>query len=398
MTGGLPSREIGPVIAERIRAAHRDLAQVWLQELADLLPVQPNNIFPSEEILDHIPALIREIADYVGQETTEAAAANTIILSKASELGDLRFEQQASVHQLLREYRILGGVLSDFVRDQFRSLPYAEATEGIDALSRLNEAVFVLLQTTVDTFVDRYTQKIEQQTTRLEGFNRMVSHELRQPLSSVQYAVGLLAAEPGPGDDPKRRRILDIADRNVKRLGDLIRMLGTLARPERDNLQLQTVEVSKIVSDAVRQLEDDAAAKGVEVRNAVGPGALTVDVARLELVFVNLLSNGIKYRDPAKASCFVEFSMERGDGVCHLCVRDNGLGIGAQDRLEVFRRFYRAHAARDEELGNDGVGLGLAIAAECVKGMGGTITLESTEGVGTQFRITLPDNPPPAES
>lgn len=388
--GGALSSEFGPIIAERIRAAHRDLARLWLEELEALLPVQLNSIFPSDEILDHIPALIHEIADYVGQENTEAAAANTVMLSKAQELGELRFGQQASVHQLLREYRILGRVLSTFVREQLALLSPGDAADGLDALNRLNDAVFVLMQTTVDTFVERYTEKIEQQTTRLEGFNRMLSHELRQPLNSVQLAVRVLA-DDSVQDPAARRQVLDVAARNVRRLGDLVRMLGTLARPERDNLQVQTIDVSKLVDDAIRQLHEDAAAKFVDVQNRVEPAELTVDVARLELILVNLVSNGIKYRDPSKKRCVVAVEFERGDGVCHLHVRDNGLGIHDEDQTRVFRRFYRGHSARDAELGNDGVGLGLAIAAECAQGMGGTIQLESTPGVGTRFTVTLPD-------
>jgi signal transduction histidine kinase len=75
-------------------------------------------------------------------------------------------------------------------------------------------------------------------------------------------------------------------------------------------------------------------------------------------------------------------------------VRDNGLGIPDSDLSKVFRRHYRGHAARDAELGNDGVGLGLAIVAECVRAMRGTITVDSAEGEGSTFTVTLPIDEP----
>ncbi len=385
------SSDLGPFIADRIRSANRQLAERWLERLRVLVPVDPADIFPTDQMLDHVPALIHEIAGYVEAGTSEAIAANTSILSKAQELGELRFAQQASVHQLLREYRILEAVLAHFVKEQLTSVSGpAAACDSIDVLLRLNEAVFVLLQMTVDTFVDRYTRKIEEQTTRLEGFNRMVSHELRQPLSSVQYAVELLGSDAAR-DEAKRSHLAEVGNRNVKRLSDLIRMLGTLARPDHDNLQMQTVDVSRVAGEAVRQLRDLAQATGVAVRNHVEAGDLTVDVARLELVLVNLLSNAIKYRDPAKGAPFVEIGLQTLDGMHHLYVRDNGLGIREADQPAVFRRFYRGHADRDAELGNEGVGLGLAIAAECVKAMGGSIQLQSAEGAGTTFTIALPD-------
>jgi len=382
--------DFGDVIAQRIKDAHLDIARRWLDRLEALLPVEANEIFPTDQVLDHIPALINEIADYVGSGPTDAVVANTLVLSKARELGDLRFEQKASVHQLLREYRILAAVLAAFVNEQFETLVVsASSSDAVAIIGRLNEAVFVLLQTTVDTFVSRYTARIDEQTTRLEGFNRMVSHELRQPLSSVQYAVELLRSAVAE-DEEKRARLIEVADRNVKRLTQLLGMLGAITQTEHDNPQLQSVDLAKVVAEVFRQLRETADTKHVTLRSVVAPATVTADVSRLELVLVNLVANGIKYRDPTKADSFVEISLIDRDRECTLCVRDNGLGIAAADQPKIFGRFYRAHSARDSELGNDGVGLGLAIAAECAKGLKAALTFESTEGVGTTFALTLP--------
>jgi signal transduction histidine kinase len=384
------SSDFGSVIAARIRSSHQEIAERWLDRLKSLLPVGADEIFPSDQMLDHIPALIREIADYVGAESTDTVAANTAIQSKAHELGELRFAQKASVHQLLREYRFLGAVIAAFIDETASDLKNpTEPADAIAVMMRLNEAVFVLLQMTVDTFVGRYAERIDEQTTRLEGFNRMVSHELRQPLNTVHVALELMGSEAGR-DEAKQRHYLDVASRNARRLGDLMRMLGTLVRPDHDNPQVQTVDLSKIVGEALRQVRDEADAKGVELRNRVEPLNLTLDVARLELVLVNLLSNGIKYRDPAKAEAFVEVGVESADTAVQIRVRDNGLGIPAAHQGKVFRRFFRAYPERDSELGTEGVGLGLAIVSECVKAMRGKIGLESAENTGTTFIVTLP--------
>ena len=71
-------------------------------------------------------------------------------------------------------------------------------------LTRLSDAVFVLLQMTVDTFVGKYTERIESQTGRLEGFNRMVTHELRQPLHNAQLALDLLTQNRTSGCRDRR--------------------------------------------------------------------------------------------------------------------------------------------------------------------------------------------------
>ena len=109
--------EFEPAIADRMREEHHALAARWFERLLALLPVDAKEIFPSESLLDHVPALILEISEYLRQPADEAIAANTAILDKARELGALRHGQRASLHQVLREYQLLGGVLLTFVLD-----------------------------------------------------------------------------------------------------------------------------------------------------------------------------------------------------------------------------------------------------------------------------------------
>jgi signal transduction histidine kinase len=121
---------------------------------------------------------------------------------------------------------------------------------------------------------------------------------------------------------------------------------------------------------------------------------VVVDVGRLELALVNLLSNAIKYSDPSKAERFVAITARAVAGGGHeICVRDNGIGIPSNRISQIFRRFTRAHADRSEHEAVTGVGLGLAIVDDCVIAMNGTITVESTEGDGTTFCLTLPATP-----
>src|SRR5262245_27309692 len=114
--------DFGDLIAERMRAEHRVLAARWFERLLDLLPVDAREIFPTESLLDHVPALIVEISAYLGHPEEGAIAANTAILEKARELGELRHAQRASLHQLLREYQVLGGILVTFVVEEMERL------------------------------------------------------------------------------------------------------------------------------------------------------------------------------------------------------------------------------------------------------------------------------------
>ena len=112
-------------IAERLRAEAVALARRWLERLDALLAVNRDEIFPTEELLDHVPQLINEISEFLVTPQIEEFAANTLVVARARELGLLRHAQQSSVHQLLREYRLLGAILQTFVAEETERLEFA---------------------------------------------------------------------------------------------------------------------------------------------------------------------------------------------------------------------------------------------------------------------------------
>ena len=88
---------------------------LWLERLNQLLAVDKRDVFPTHQLLDHIPELLREIASYLRAPADQEIAANTpSVMAKAAELGLMRFDQRASVHQLLREYQMLGEIVEVF--------------------------------------------------------------------------------------------------------------------------------------------------------------------------------------------------------------------------------------------------------------------------------------------
>jgi signal transduction histidine kinase len=382
------------VIAERMRVEHRALAARWFERLLDLLPVDARDVFPTHSLLDHIPALILEIGGYLRQPE-DAIAANTAMLDKARELGALRHGQRASLHQVLREYQLLGGVLVTFVLEEIERLNITPpACDSVSLVSRLHQAVNVLSQSTVETFVTLYTQTIAQQKERLEEFTRMAAHEWRQPLGALQFGVRVLRSSglDRTGTD----RTLAAVERSVQHLVELTHKLEAVARMQdtSDNPLIQQVPASTIAHEAARQLREMADAAGVEIRVSNTLPVLTIDVGRLELVFVNLMSNAVKYADPAKVIRYVEVTgRSDDDGWCRLEVRDNGVGIPQDALASIFQRFTRAHADRDGFAHVSGVGLGLAIVEDCVRGVGGRIHVQSSEGEGTLFVLALPMAP-----
>jgi signal transduction histidine kinase len=349
-------------------------------------------VFPSDSLLDHIPSLIVDISNYVRAPEAEAIAANTLVIDKAKELGAMRHQQRASLHQVLREYQLLGAILMRFVQDESTRLMLTPTPEEcMSVVARLHQAVNVLSQETVETFVGLYTTTITAQSERLRQFTRMATHEWRQPLAPIMSAISLLRmANLTP---EQRALMLDMIARNAASLVEMTRKLERLARldGDGDSVSVQEVSLSLVVREAARQVREMADARGVEICIADDMPAMVIDVGRLELAIVNLLSNAIKYSDEAKAERFVRISAQLvGDDLCEMRITDNGLGIPANRFDQIFRRFTRAHEDRPELESVTGVGLGLAIVDDCVTAMKGTIKLESAEGVGTTFLLTLP--------
>jgi signal transduction histidine kinase len=379
-----------------MRAEHRTLAGRWFERLLDLLPVDARSVFPTESLLDHVPTLILEISTYLREPEDGAISSNTAILDKARELGALRHEQKASLHQVLREYQLLGGVLVNFVLEESVRLGVTPSPrECVLLVSRLHQAVNLLSQSTVEAFVTLYTQTIADQSERLEQFTRMAAHEWRQPLGALRFGVGLLGE--ANMDAERTRRTVAALQRNLTHLVELTHKLETIARmhDRADNLVLQEVPAATVVSQAARQLREMADARDVAIRVSDNLPSLTVDVGRLELVFVNLLSNAIKYSDPAKRARQVDVTAGEADAAsCRIIVADNGIGIPKESLTTIFERFTRAHAERPDLPHVSGIGLGLSIVEDCVRAMRGRIEVTSEEGVGTTFVLTLPLQPP----
>lgn len=385
--------EFDQIIAVRLHAESRPLALRWLERLNEILSVDRHDIFPSEELLDHIPLLIRQIAIYIGAPEVEELAANSAVVGKARELGMLRHAQKASVHQLLREYHLLGAILEAFLRDELDRLPASpDPRDVLTVAARVSHALRILQQTTIDTFIAEFTDEISAQQARLESFSRLVSHELRQPLGALQFAVKTLRSPAG--EPPERRtRLLEIVDRNAQHMVDLTAQLEGIARLREVTVDPggQDVDVGILAKEVARQLRDMADHRGVEMRIADDLPVVITDMARLELILMNLVANAIKYSDPAKPSAWVEvFLSGASDDGRTICIRDNGLGVAAADVPFIFESFFRARPDEDAQADVKSSGLGLAIVAECVEAIGARISVASVEGDGTAFDLWLP--------
>jgi signal transduction histidine kinase len=384
-------------LGSSLQKSNRALSERWLERLVALVPVDARSVFPTDLLLDHIPALIDEIGKYVAEPADEDIAARSVVIAKARELGQLRHQQQASLHQVLREYDLLADVLEEFViAETSLILPAPSLPECLDAWRRVERAVRVLMQITAGTFINEYTETVTAQGKRLDGFHRAIGHELRNVLGTLQFGATLLAGESAP-DATHRHRLATTVSRNADRAMKIIRSFERLPRSGvlADKPTEQTADLEELIREVFRQLQEMADGRGVELRVNSESTLVYLDTGALELILINLIANAIKYSDHSKLTRFVAVETDGLNEHYEIRVVDNGIGIPREAATRVFERFVRAHAELDDELGVDGSGLGLAIVEECVNSLGGEIHVDSTEGVGTAFTIRIPKRLPP---
>jgi signal transduction histidine kinase len=191
-----------------------------------------------------------------------------------------------------------------------------------------------------------------------------------------------------PRSAEEYRELLEDCRLSGQQMTRLVERLLALARLDAgvDTLRAHSVDVAGLAEQCAAVVRPLADARGLSLRvHRNGPALIVADPNKLSEVMTNLLHNAIQYNRPAGS---VDLKVARENGHLHLEVRDTGIGISPEARDHIFERFYRADPSRQA----DGLhaGLGLAIVKGYVDLMGGTISVESTEGVGSTFRVDLP--------
>jgi two-component system phosphate regulon sensor histidine kinase PhoR len=220
-----------------------------------------------------------------------------------------------------------------------------------------------------------------------------VSHELRTPLSIVLGSLETVG--DGGTDEESRKRFLEIAERNARRLHAIVTDLLDLSTIESQGatMPMEPLELERTVRASAEALRAAAQAKHVRLtlEDSLKTSAHLVlgNAQRLDQVFTNLIENAIKYT-PAEGEVRV-LALPQGEQIV-IEVRDSGIGIPREHLHRIFERFYRVDRSRSREMG--GTGLGLSIVKHVVRAHGGQVEADSVEGQGSTFRVELPIHSP----
>ncbi|MGH3287030.1 MAG: PAS domain-containing sensor histidine kinase, partial [Streptosporangiaceae bacterium] len=218
-------------------------------------------------------------------------------------------------------------------------------------------------------------------------FLAIVSHELRTPLTSIVSFIELIRGE-ADSLTPEGLSFLDIIERNADRLHRLIGDLLMLDRLEAGALPLDlaTVSIADLVTEAVRAATPGAAKQGVTLELSASPGPpVAGDSRRLMQVLDNLIANAVKF---SHRNGLVRVTASCHQGSWQIDVTDSGIGIPPEEADQLFRRFVRASNARTAGL--PGSGIGLSIVKVLTEMHGGQVEVRSALGQGSTFSVFLP--------
>jgi len=239
--------------------------------------------------------------------------------------------------------------------------------------------------------LNKAKEKAEESNRLKTAFLHNLSHELRTPMNGILGFLDLLRRPEL--DDEKKEKYIDIVQKSGQRLLNTVNDIVEIARIEagEDLLYLSNfslAETQNYLYDFFKPAADEKGLSFVCNRQVKGDAAMIrSDSQKLTGIMTNLINNAIKFT----ASGTVEFGDLIENQNLILYVKDTGIGIPDDRKEAIFERFVQADL--NITRGYEGLGLGLSIVKAHVDSLGGSITLESRSGHGTEFRVTIPYNP-----
>jgi signal transduction histidine kinase len=215
-----------------------------------------------------------------------------------------------------------------------------------------------------------------------------LSHELRTPLTHIMGYLRLMQDGAFGPLTEEQTEVLDLVTSKSQHLADLVKDIVTVQEAEAHNLKPKPLHLEHVVALAVRSTAGRAQSKGIHIALHIPKGLPLVygDPGRVGEVFEELLENAIKF---SPSSTQVEVRLEDSGGLMlHASVRDQGIGIAADEHEKIFSRFYQVDSGTTRRYG--GTGLGLAIVRQIVEAHNGRVWVESEPGKGSCFHLTLP--------
>ncbi len=361
--------------------------------------------FPSEFVtLTKLSSLYPKVSAIIFRDALgeEIASTNPRINHLPYQFNDNKNYQTTYVSKSHTYYRVLTErIVNPYGQTEGYLQIALNINHDLNGLRRLNEVLWIvaiagtLLAAVAGLYMSKLSlQPVIRSWNQQQQFVADASHELRTPLTIIQLNLEVINSDLDKTVGENLEWI-NVIQKETDRLRRLTQDLLTLARIGSPSgyVRFQPVNLLEILISVVNSFQITAESKGIKLLfvpdndNEKDHVMFTTvgDHDRLYQLFTILIDNALKYTLQGE----VVAQMEKKKNHFFLTVKDTGMGISATQIDHIFDRFYRADSARIREAG--GTGLGLAIAKFIVEAHDGKITVQSTEGVGTEFVIQLPE-------
>ncbi len=372
---------VGELVSPEFLMALKDSDAILASTVPGFLPV---------ELQSSVQAKIRPIADQIIRET-RALINRFQTLSNSYNLKRLNStnERQQVMLSLLFLLLVL---LIGFVVSNWRST-YSFFHEKEVIIQRETEKLNSLIEeiSLSESTIENLRELSETKT----AFIASVNHELRTPLSSIIGYVEIIRDITDKRPELGITEYLEIVDRNANILLELVNGILTLSKLDSNKAPLPNsrVDIGQVIATAISVLRPECKKSNIDIYFSIASNMdffIQGDEGQLNRVFLNLLSNSIKF---SEVNSHIEIEVDRLNyedafSFVRIVIRDHGIGIPARDIDRLFMRFYRATNAVEKQF--SGTGLGLAIVEQIVQIHGGNLRVESVEGEGTTIILEFP--------
>lgn len=255
---------------------------------------------------------------------------------------------------------------------------------SIDITERKKAQNYIVeLNLNLEKQVNQRTEQLIAINKELEAFSYSVSHDLRAPLRSIDGFAYILEEEYGGKLDTEGRRLLSVVQLNARKMGMLIDNLLAFSRLGKKEVQKTKLDMNSLVKTALAGAEAGIRHEAKIIVDDLLPAF--GDYGLIQQVFVNLLSNALKYSSKNPQARIEISSEKQGNNVVYT-VKDNGVGFDPQYAHKLFGVFQRLHGMEEFE----GTGVGLAMVQRIIHKHGGKVWADATLGQGATFYVLLP--------
>jgi PAS domain S-box-containing protein len=311
-----------------------------------------------------------------------------IIGKTSAEIGILAPEESVRVGELIKEK---GRLQNDYVKCIAKTGKIVHTISSIEMMDMNGEEFLVSFFVDItkvmqqQAIIEQHAQQLEALNKELEAFSYSVSHDLRAPLRAINGYSQMLEEDFLPVLDDEGKKMLAAVRKNALKMGNLIEDLLAFAKLGQKSVQKTRIDMHALVTEVLAELEKQAEHPAGIRLGLLHPA--TGDYALLKQVFINLISNAIKYSSK-KEKPLIEISSDIKDKQVIYIIKDNGQGFDMRYASKLFGVFQRLHSNDEFE----GTGVGLAMVQRIINKHGGSIQAEAELGKGATFSFTLPED------